>query len=195
MNDTSHFSTHPGTYPLDSELWRTPDPSEIREVRLKNERTQGQLARILGVSERHLQRWESGEKPMPPGMWLRLKMTRGSRFPADFEVAIDPPAWNFDPSRDSRRQTILNGDLVHLKSIQHGTLIEVRVWLDRTDGLIDDNSFRGKVVNFPDAPQAGPEHGRFYIGEVVTFSMRNVLHVQQHLPLVNVDAKRKTAAK
>ncbi|OZI28669.1 XRE family transcriptional regulator [Bordetella genomosp. 1] len=163
-------------------LWRSPAGGEIRDARLKSGRTQSQVAQILRVSERQLQRWEAGEQDMPPGVWRTFTMSCGQHFPADFELAIYSPSRGWDLERDKRRDTILKGDRVHLKAIQDGTLIQVMIWLDRTDGLIDDNSYGGTVVDFPGEPEAGQEFGGFYLGEKVTFSLRNVLHVEQRLP-------------
>jgi len=163
-------------------LWRSPTGTDIRDARLKSERTQGQVARILRVSERQFQRWEAGEQDMPPGVWRTFTMSCGQRFPADFEVAIYSATRGWDMERDMRRDSLLEGDRVHLRSIQHGTLIQVKIWLDKTAGLVDDDSYSGFVIDFPGEPDAGQEFGGFYIGEKVNFSMANILHVEQRLP-------------
>lgn len=160
----------------------SPTAEQVREARVKANRTQSQAAQVLRVSERQFQRWES-VGGMPPEVWLRYKMTCGYRFPADFEIVEDGATWGYSPGDDEKRTTIEKGDRVHLQAI-NGTMIQARVVLDRVhDGLTDEDSYAGHVVDFPGRPEVGPEHGGFYLGERVTFAKQNVVHVEQRLPL------------
>ena len=159
---------------------KSPTKEELKELREKTRRTQAQTASILGVGLRQVQRWEAGEQSMPPATWRFLKMC-GHRLPADFTV---PEGWitRGRNEKDAVRDTIEQGDFVHLQPVV-GPLIQARVWLDRVhDGLVDDESYGAFVIGFPGQPEAGQEFGGFYIGERITFGLRNVVHVEQRAP-------------
>jgi DNA-binding XRE family transcriptional regulator len=155
----------------------SPTAEEVRAARTRAGRTQAQAAEILNVSERQFQRWETAGG-MPSGEWRRYTMTCGHRFPEDFIEEQGRPTRGWNPDRDALRDTIENGDHVHLQP-NNGPMIQARVWLDRVhDGLTEGN-YRGTVIDFPGRPDAGSEFGGFYIGERITFADRNVIHVEQ----------------
>jgi len=114
---------------------------------------------------------------MPEAIWQRLVRHGGYRFPVDFKTFPDGYTKGWRPG-DERRNTIENGDFVHLQPIV-GPLIQARVWLDRVhDHLIDEDSYGGIVIGFPGEPEAGQEFGGFFVGERITFSRVNVMHVE-----------------
>lgn len=103
----------------------------------------------------------------------------GHRLPSDFLVPEDGATRSWDLDSDTIRDTIEQGDFVHLQPVV-GPMIQARVWLDRVhDGLIDEESYGGFVIGFPGHPEAGQEFGGFYIGERITFAKRNAVHVEQ----------------
>ncbi|WP_247394637.1 helix-turn-helix domain-containing protein [Ralstonia pseudosolanacearum] len=158
-----------------------PSPEHIKAARQRAQRTQAQAAAVLGVSGRQYQRWEAGTQVMPHAVWGQFIRTLGYRYPADFQSAADGMTRGRD-SRDPPRGTIENGDFVWLQPVI-GPLIQARVWLDRVhDGLADEDSYGGFVIGFPDQPEAGGEFQGFYVGERVTFSRHNVLHLEQRVP-------------
>lgn len=76
---------------------------------------------------------------MPPATWRFLKMC-GHRLSADFVIPKDGATRSSNPDRDTPRETIEQGDFVHLQPVV-GPMIQARVWLDRVhDGLIDEES-------------------------------------------------------
>jgi|GEM_PF-3407549 len=161
----------------------TPSPSSelIKQMRQRAHRTQAQAADVLGVSERQFQRWEAGAQAMPPLVWAAYQRSLGHRYSADFQHA-ELMTRGLDPDRDQPRHTIEIGDFVLLQP-NAGPLIEVRVWLDRQhDGLTDEEAYGGVVIGFPGKPEAGSEFEGFYVGELVTFSRQNILHVEQRVP-------------
>lgn len=158
-----------------------PDGQRFKEYRQAARRTQAQVATMLGVKTRQIQRWEANEQPIPLATWRFFKRTCGRRFPEDFVVPPDGHTRAWDVDRDTHRTTIENGDFVHLQPVV-GPLIQARVWLDRVhDGLIDDESYGAYVVGFPGEPEAGQELGGFFIGEHLTFAAGNVVHVEQRI--------------
>ncbi|MFJ1299139.1 helix-turn-helix domain-containing protein [Pseudomonadota bacterium AL_CKDN230030165-1A_HGKHYDSX7] len=158
----------------------SPHPEEIKQLRVKTRRTQQQVAQILDVALRHVQRWETGERTMPPATWRFLKMC-GHRRPADFEVPENGSTRWWDQARDTQRTTIERNDFVYLQPVV-GPLIQARVWLDRVnDGLIDEEHYGAFVFGFPGHPEAGQEFGGFYVGESITFAARNVVHLEQRM--------------
>lgn len=104
------------------------------------------LAQVLRVSERQFQRWES-VGGVPPEVWLRYKMTYGHRFPADFEIVEDGVTRGWNPDNDKPRESIEDGDRVHLHAT-NGTMIQATVWLDRVnEGVVDEENYGGHVVD------------------------------------------------
>lgn len=161
---------------------RAPDGPTFKRRRLEARRTQAQVASILGVLERQVQRWEAGTQAIPLAAWRFFKMTCGRRVPQDFADQADGHTRGWDLARDQRRTTIENGDFVHLQPVV-GPMLRARVWLDRVhDGLIDNESYGGVVIGFPGLPDAGPEFDGFFLGEHITFAERNVVHVEQRVP-------------
>jgi transcriptional regulator with XRE-family HTH domain len=160
----------------------SPTAQQLKDLREKTRRTQAQTAVVLDVGLRQVQRWEAGEQAMPAATWRFLKMS-GHRLPVDFTVPAGGITRSWNMERDTPRETIERGDFVHLQPVV-GPMIQARVWLDRVhDGLIDDESYGAFVIGFPDHPEAGQELDGFYIGERITFSARNVVHVEQRTPI------------
>ena len=167
-----------------------PMSEDLKKLRGKTRRTQAQTAAILGVGLRQVQRWEAGEQSMPPATWRFLQMC-GHRLPSDFLVPEDGATRSWDLDSDTIRDTIEQGDFVHLQPVV-GPMIQARVWLDRVhDGLIDEESYGGFVIGFPGHPEAGQEFGGFYIGERITFAKRNAVHVEQRTHTTASASKQK----
>ncbi|KVN19080.1 XRE family transcriptional regulator [Burkholderia sp. MSMB1552] len=158
-----------------------PTPNEIKSARLRGRRTQAQVAALLGVKERQVQRWEAGQAPMPIAAWLLLRRSWGYRFPSDFERVEDfERGW--DQLRDRRRDTIERGDVVELQPVD-GPRLRATVCLDRVhDGLVDEDSYGAFVTEFVGAAGAGQEYRGFFIPERVTFARSNVIHLEQRVP-------------
>ncbi|WP_081059713.1 hypothetical protein [Burkholderia stagnalis] len=158
-----------------------PTLGEIRSLRLGSRRTQGQMARLLHVTERQYQRWEAGASTMPLARWQLLQRIAGQRHPADFAPA-PVPTRGWDTRRDSRRDTIERGDVVELQPLD-GPLLRATVCLDRVhDGLADEDGYGALVTEFVGAANAGQEFQGFFIGERVTFARANVMHLEQRAP-------------
>ncbi|WP_175836195.1 helix-turn-helix domain-containing protein [Burkholderia multivorans] len=158
----------------------TPAPDEIVELRKQAGRTQTQVAQLLRVSLRQVQRWEHGEQDMPSATWRFFKLTCGYYYPVDFERVEDfERHWN--TLRDRPRHTIERGDVVELRAL-NGTRLLAAVWLDRThDGLADEESYGAIVREFPDYPQHA-QVGKFRVEDRVTFARSNVIHLVQREP-------------
>ena len=147
-----------------------PKPDDIKALRAQTRRTQEQIATLLDVNVRQVQRWEAGDGEMPYASWRLLRLTCALHHPVDFEQAPEVTT-----------ASIQNGDTVELHALD-GTRLRGVVWLDRAhDGLIDEESYGAFVTEFLDAPDAG-QIGLFRIGERVTFARTNVIHLEQRLP-------------
>jgi DNA-binding XRE family transcriptional regulator len=150
-------------------------PAEIKELRRRAGCTQAQAAQLLDVTERTVQLWESGRRPMPTIAWRLMRLKCGYRYPTDFQIANSAPK--------SASGTFHSGDFVRLQPLD-GPLIEARVWQDLgQDGLVDVDSHGALVIGFPDRPDAGQEFGGFYVGERITFSASNVVHYERRGPV------------
>ena len=161
-----------------------PTPADIKALREQARRTQTQVATLLGVNVRQVQRWEAGQGGMPPATWRLFRLTCGSHQPVDFTRRAEFPR-GFDSLRDRARDSIENGDVVELQAID-GPRLQAEVWLDRVhDGLIDEESYGAIVIGFPDTP-AQAQAGLFRIGERVTFARANVIHLEQRAPIAAV---------
>ncbi|ALX44711.1 XRE family transcriptional regulator (plasmid) [Burkholderia humptydooensis] len=159
-----------------------PTPDEIKSARLRGRRTQVQVAALLGVKERQVQRWEAGQAPMPTAAWLLLRRSWGYRFPCDFAPAPGPMTRGCDSLRDRPRDTIERGDVVELQPID-GPRLRATVCLDRVhDGLVNEDSYGAFVTEFVGAAGAGDEYRGFFIPERVTFARSNVIHLEQRVP-------------
>ncbi|PCE30357.1 hypothetical protein BZL54_21945 [Burkholderia ubonensis subsp. mesacidophila] len=159
-----------------------PTPDEIKSARLRGRRTQAQVAALLGVKERQVQRWEAGQAPMPIAAWLLLRRSWGYRYPSDFAPAPGPMTRGWDAQRDRQRDTIENGDVVELQPV-YGPLLRATVCLDRMhDGLVDEDGYGAFVTEFVGAAGAGGEYRGFFIPERVTFARANVIHLEQRTP-------------
>ncbi|WP_081087674.1 helix-turn-helix domain-containing protein [Burkholderia stagnalis] len=158
-----------------------PTPDEIKSARLRGRRTQAQVAALLGVKERQVQRWEAGQAPMPIAAWLLLRRSWGYRYPSDFE-RVEEFERGWDALRDWPRTTIERGDVVELQPVD-GPRLRATVCLDRAhDGLIDEDSYGAYVTEFVGAADAGDEYRGFFIPERVTFARANVIHLEQRAP-------------
>ncbi|AOI94155.1 hypothetical protein WS58_16490 [Burkholderia pseudomultivorans] len=168
-----------------------PTSADIRSLRLGGRRTQGQMARLLHVTERQYQRWEAGDSAMPPAYWQLLQRIAGQRHPADFAIA-PVPTRGWDTHRDKQRDTIERGDVVELQPLD-GPLLRAIVCLDRVhDGLVDEDGYGALVTEFVGAADAGQVYQGFFIGERVTFARANVIHLEQRVPSPAVATNRLT---
>ncbi|WP_234745276.1 helix-turn-helix domain-containing protein [Burkholderia sp. WTPI3] len=153
----------------------------LRQLRERSNRTQGQMAVLLNLTERQYQRFEAGDSKMPLGTWKLLRSVWGSRHPIDFEVVTESTR-GWDTRRDTRRDTIERGDVVELQPIV-GPLLRATVCMDRVhDGLGDEDGYGAFVIEFVGADGAGQEYLGFYIGERVRFARENVIHLEQRAP-------------
>jgi len=158
----------------------SPTPDEIVAKRQEARRTQTQVALLLRVSLRQVQRWERGEQDMPSATWRFFKLTCGYYYPVDFE-RVDDFERDWDSRRDRKRDSIEHGDMVELRALD-GTRMRASVWLDRVhDGLVDEESYGAIVREFPDHP-AQVQLGKFRIDDRVTFARSNVIHLSQRVP-------------
>lgn len=158
-----------------------PTPDEIKAMRQRGRRTQAQAAALLGVKERQVQRWEAGQAPMPIAAWLLLRRSWGYRYPSDFAPAPGPMSRGCDERRDRPRDTIERGDVVELQPVD-GPLLRATVCLDRVhDGVVGEDGYGAIVTEFVGAAGAGEEYRGFFIGERVTFSRSNVIHLEQRV--------------
>ncbi|WP_186143619.1 helix-turn-helix domain-containing protein [Burkholderia gladioli] len=159
-----------------------PEPAEILKLRQRTKRTQAQLAAALYVSLRQVTRWESGEQDMPAATWRYMKAKSGYRFAVDFEIAAEAMTRGWDTKRDQPRDTIERGDVVELQPIS-GPLLRATVCFDRVhDGIVGEDDYGATVTSFVGADDAGQEFQGFAITELVWFSRKNVIHIEQAVP-------------
>ncbi|KVF24149.1 hypothetical protein WJ07_14280 [Burkholderia vietnamiensis] len=158
-----------------------PTAETLRDLRLRSNRTQSQMAALLNLTERQYQRFEAGDSEMPLGTWNLLQRVWGKRHPIDFEVATESTR-GWDTRRDSRRDTIERGDVVELQPIV-GPLLRATVCLDRVhDGVGDEAGYGAFVTEFAFKRDVGQEYLGFFIGERVRFARDNVIHLEQRAP-------------
>ncbi|MBR8426370.1 MULTISPECIES: helix-turn-helix domain-containing protein [Burkholderia cepacia complex] len=158
-----------------------PNGATLRALRLRSRRTQGQMAQLLLVTERQYQRWEAGETEMPLANWELLLRVWGARQPIDFEVRTDPTR-GWDIERDTIRDTIEPGDVVELQPIV-GPLLRATVCVDpAAEPSTPDQRYSALVTEFVGVEDAGDHYEGFRIGERVTFSRGNVIHLEQRAP-------------
>ncbi|WP_196491113.1 hypothetical protein [Burkholderia cepacia] len=158
-----------------------PNNETLRALRLRSRRTQGQMAHLLLVTERQYQRWEAGESEMPLANWELLLRVWGARQPIDFEFRTDPTR-GWDTERDTVRDTIEPGDVVELQPIQ-GPLLRATVSKDPApEPPSHDERYSALVTEFVGVEDAGDHCEGFRIGERVTFSRGNVIHLEQRAP-------------
>ncbi|WP_080419738.1 helix-turn-helix domain-containing protein [Burkholderia ubonensis] len=142
-----------------------PTPADLKALRAQARRTQEQVAELLGVNVRQVQRWEAGQGTMPYATWRLLRLTCAFHYPIDFARA--PVVTT---------ASIENGDTVELHALD-GTCLQGVVWLDRVhDGLVDEESYGAFISGFLSQPTAA-QIGLFRIGERVTFARSNVFHL------------------
>jgi len=163
-----------------TETAHSPSPADIKDLRERAGRTQAQVATLLGVTDRQVQRWEAGVVAMPSVTWRFFRLTCGHHYPVDFVHQTEfERAW--DSLRDGERETIENGDIIELRALD-GTLMRAAVWLDRIhDGLVDEESYGAIVREFPDSPGQAQVR-KFRVEDRVTFARSNVLHLKQRVP-------------
>lgn len=53
------------------------EPIELKKWRLKNDWSQAQLARVLGVTMQAVSMWERGVRSIPSFLWLALSYLEG----------------------------------------------------------------------------------------------------------------------
>ncbi|MCA8320189.1 XRE family transcriptional regulator [Burkholderia cepacia] len=126
-----------------------------------------------------MQRWEAGEGTMPVASWQLLCREWGTRFQEDFATAPGPMTRGWDTLRDTARDTIERGDVVHLQAIAW-PLIVATVCADRVhDGLVDEHAYGAIVTGLGAAYPAGEPVASFTLGERVSFARDNVIHLDQ----------------
>ena len=100
----------------------------------------------------------------------------------DFLIRDLPMTRSWDLLRDQQRESIVNEDRVNLRA-RDGLLMQVVVLLDQAhDGIVSEDDYAGRVVQFVEDIDAGEEFRGFYINERVSFSRDNVWHVEQKIP-------------
>ncbi|WP_240922282.1 hypothetical protein [Burkholderia cepacia] len=118
--------------------------------------------------------------------WQLLCREWGTRFREDFATAPGPMTRCWDTLRDTARDTIERGDVVHLQAIA-GPLIVATVCADRVhDGLVDEHAYGAIVTGLGAAYPAGEPVASFTIGERVSFARDNVIHLEQCAPRAGV---------
>ncbi|WP_408581241.1 helix-turn-helix domain-containing protein [Burkholderia cepacia] len=130
-----------------------PTAAELVGLRMRHRRTQAAVAERSGVPPRQVQRWEAGEGTMPVASWQLLCREWGTRFREDFATAPGPMTRGWDTLRDTARDTIERGDVVHLQAIAR-PLIVATVCADRVhDGLVDEHAYGAIVTGLGWAPR------------------------------------------
>ncbi|KVW05538.1 XRE family transcriptional regulator [Burkholderia cepacia] len=163
-----------------------PTAAELVGLRTRHGRTQAGVAERLGVTPRQVQRWEAGVGKMPVASWQLLSREWGTRFREDFAMAPGPMTRGWDTLRDTARDTIERGDVVHLQAIA-GPLIVATVCVDRVhDGLVDEHGYGAIVTGLGTAYPAGAPLELFILGERVSFARDNVIHLEQPAPRAGV---------
>ncbi|WP_321959277.1 helix-turn-helix transcriptional regulator [Burkholderia cenocepacia] len=160
---------------------REPNGATLRAMRQLSNRTQVQLAQLLGVTDRHVGRWESGDAEIPLATWELLLRLWGARHPLDFMQAVEPTR-SWDKQLDAERDTIEVGDVVELQPMV-GPLLRATVTPDLAhERHAAPDTFEAQVTEFVGAGDVGEKYEGFRIGERVTFARANVIHLDQSVP-------------
>ncbi|MEB2558749.1 helix-turn-helix domain-containing protein [Burkholderia cenocepacia] len=165
-----------------------PSAEALRQLRQRHGRTQAALADCVGVNDRQVQRWEAGEVPVPSAAWQLLRRAWGVRFTEDFAPAPGTTR-GWDRQRDARRDTIARGDVVELQP-RDGPRLCATVTATASDAihvLPEGDGYWAIVTDWvdeDDGDDADDEVDGFCLGERVSFTRANVIHLEQRVPAV-----------
>jgi transcriptional regulator with XRE-family HTH domain len=154
-----------------------PSPDEIKRLRQRAGRTQGELATLLHVGLRQIQRWEAGEPEMPLATWNLLRRLGGYRHACDFKIQ---PRYDrgYDGNKDRKDFSIKPGDFVNLEPLD-GPNIQVRVLNPVRMTTSGNEVYDGLLIGFVGDSTGVSELEGFFVGERLTFSKNNVAFVEQ----------------
>ncbi|MBY8608164.1 helix-turn-helix domain-containing protein [Burkholderia arboris] len=155
-----------------------PTAAQLKLLRIMHRLTQADLAERLDVTERQVQRWEASDGSLPGVYWQLLRQTLGWLTVRDFQRVAEPTR-GWDTQRDTRRDTIEQGDRVELQLLD-GPLFCATVCGTHYWG--DTPIHEAIVTEFVGAGGAGEEHRGLHLGERVHFAPNNVIHLEQRAP-------------